>query len=90
MITHLGNYLIEYDNGVKQTKLLISHSWYVNVISPLLSTGNDSDKKAAKKLLGADEYFTDESGLFEARKTGILKLPPHMGGDSKCIVTKIN
>lgn len=96
-----GRYLIEYDNGIKQEKNLISHTDFKNIISPLrlsaeyFSSIKNYDmehkiKKELKSLIGNDDFFTDESGLFKASKTGILELSENMGGHRKCIVTKIN
>jgi hypothetical protein len=95
-----GRYSIEYANGIKQEKNLISHKDYIGIIKPLRDAADYFDsikneqmenalKAEIKKLVGSDDFFTDESGLYEAHKTGILNSVEHMGGPSKCIVTKI-
>lgn len=73
-------YIFTYpDYNVIQEKLLISHKKYlmVNVIEDY-----DRMKAALKKLTDSKEWFTDESPLYEAISTGILKC----NGIHKCIV----
>jgi hypothetical protein len=81
-----GKYQITYQNGFKQEKYLIEHQDYLNVVKPLDSaighlelfkkTEDDVSriKTVLKELFSAD-YFTDESPIFKAIKTGILDLP---------------
>lgn len=95
----LGIYKIVYNNGFEQTKNLISHTDYIEIIKPIssiaanleLSKSTRNEAKVLKKLLKnmfGDEWFTDNSPLFESIKTGILSLPKHQGGDHKIKVTK--
>jgi hypothetical protein len=46
-------------------------------------------KKEVFELVG-DSWFTNQSPLFEASKTGILSLPETQGGNKKCSVIQIN
>ena len=92
----IGRYQITYKNGMVQEKDLISHSDYKNIIIPYsdeiydfkkVKMDDEADllKKELKVMFGS-EWFTDESLLFEASKTGILSLPKSQGGSQFCKV----
>ncbi len=96
-----GRYKIAYDNGVSQEKNLIAHADFTTIINPLTmaveyfkSKKNEGMqelmKKELKTLIGEDDFFTDESGLYEASKTGVLELIDNMGGHKPCEVKRIN
>jgi len=70
----LGRYKITYDNGMVQEKDLISHSDYEAV----------KDSYRGVESLG--EFFTDQSPMFDAIETGIIK---HFGGESPIKIEKI-
>lgn len=50
-------YLIEYPNGVKQTKICIDHNRYLEV----KSIQDDDEYRKAYKELSKEPYFTNES-----------------------------
>lgn len=81
----LGIYKITYDDGLSQIKNLISHEEYLKTFELEYEKG----KKLRKQLFG-DYWFTDKSPLFLAISTGVLSLPSHQGGDTKCLIEKIN
>ena len=47
-------------------------------------------KSKIKDVVGDGEWFTTGSPLYNAHLTGILSLPKHQGGDTKCKVELIN
>ncbi len=89
-------YNITYSNGVTQKKRLIPQSDYNNIIRPKLIEAekffakNDKAKgnalKAEIKAQFGDNYFTDESPLYEAIESGILSLPKIQGGNTACTI----
>ena len=89
----LGVY-ITYENGVKQEKNLVDHFVYENIIIPLqmvlLTAGKNKSKKIKKDIerMFGEFWFTTESPLGKAIKTGILSLPKHQGGNTKCLINK--
>lgn len=94
---------ITYRNGMAQTKNLITHLDYDNIIKPIenkiyeierLNRWKPTSESIKLKrdlftMFGSD-YFTDKSPLFEAIKTGILDLPKHQGGKIPCQVKLIH
>lgn len=50
-------YLIEYPNGVKQTKICIDHNRYLEV----KSIEDDDEYRKAYKELSKESYFTSKS-----------------------------
>lgn len=96
----LSVYQITYKNGFVQRKNLISHQDYLNIIKPLnaiigeleASKKTERESKVLKRVISdlfGSEWFTDNSPLHEAIKTGILSLPPHQGGNHKCKLIKV-
>lgn len=98
----LGQYRITYSNEITQTKCLISHSDFENIIKPTetkiyeLERANNWKPSVQSKKLKSDlktmfssAYFTDKSPLYEAISTGILILPKDQGGAQKCQVVAI-
>tara|TARA_R110000822_G_scaffold6851_17_gene28726 strand:+ start:886 stop:1194 length:309 start_codon:yes stop_codon:yes gene_type:complete len=84
----IDTYKITYENGVVQWKNLISHIDYLNIIKSIQSKiGNleiedykkNKDKIKALKdkqiSLFGEHWFTDNSPLFWAVKTGEMTLP---------------
>jgi hypothetical protein len=97
----LGTYTITYDGNISQEKNLIEHSDYICVIKPTnqkitelemkqpLSNNTKKKIKALKQELlemFGENWFTNQSPLFEAMETGILSLPKQQGGDHNCKV----
>jgi hypothetical protein len=95
-------YRITYNNGLSQTKVLISHSDYESVIKPTelkiyeIERANGGKPTAATKSMKAElkaqfgeHWFTDKSPLYYAMLTGILELPKHQGGSQTCTISKI-
>ncbi len=92
----LGTYSIVYaSNGFKQTKTLISHADdYLAVIKPKYAQMSEyeylKDYKKANAIkkeifeLYGDSWFTDQSPLFEAVTTGLIRL---LNGEYKATVT---
>lgn len=98
----LGQYKITYNERITQTKNLISHSDFENIIKPkqkeiyeLEIRGSKTAKKKAKELkvelneMFSDNYFTDKSPLYDAYSSGYLILPKIQGGTKTCLVEKI-
>lgn len=92
-------YSIRYHNDITQIKDMIDQSEYEGVIKPTLQAiyelevkGSNKSKKEARALKAelkekyGDNYFTSESPIAKAIKTGILSLPKTQGGDTKCVV----
>lgn len=92
-------YKITYlNNGFVQYKTLIPHSYFEEIIKPaqqkiadLESAQNKNNKeeihkqiKNLKRIIGQD-WFTDKSPLYDAIKTGEIKLLPYQG-THKCKV----
>ena len=99
----LGTYKIEYEGGVIQIKNLISKELYTNVICPIsdvidfLERKNKGKKTPETKKLQSfinetfgELIFTDDSPLFLAIETGVIKLHKNQGGNHKCKITKVN
>lgn len=88
----LGKYKIVYENGITQTKYLIRHEDYEQVIKPTkdkikeLEETIDQLKRMLKKEFGS-EYFTDQSPLFAAIKTG--EITHENQGTTKLTITKL-
>lgn len=85
----LGTYKVHYPaNGITQTKVLISHEDYLEIMR--MSGNNENEikaqKAALKELTGGKEWFTDRSPYFEAIETGIL----NCNGIHECQLTKIS
>ena len=98
----LGVYQITYENGISQTKNLISHDDYLNIIIPtqdfiyeLERKNKFKETKESKQLKNGLKnsfgslWFTDQSPLYYAMLTNILTLPPAQGGEHKCFLKKI-
>ena len=98
----LGQYRITYGNGISQTKCLISHSDFENIIKPTESKIYELEKanswkpsvqskklKSDLKIMFSSAYFTDKSPLFEAMSTGTLILPKDQGGSHPCQMVAI-
>jgi hypothetical protein len=47
-------------------------------------------KKKISDIVLVDEWFTNKSPLYNVIDTGILSLPKHQGGDTKCKVELIS
>lgn len=95
-----GKYKIVYENGFKQQKNLISNKDYLEIVRPLsniaatleIDKKTRSEARSLKKVISSlfgEEWFTDESPLFNAIKTGTLSLPESQGGNHKVKITKI-
>lgn len=92
----IAKYKITYKNGIIQEKNLISHLDYIGIIKPYKEIIYTLEKeklekdanllKTELKIMFGFEWFTDKSPLFEASKTGILKLLKSQGGDHFCKV----
>ena len=92
-------YKITYDQGITQTRNLISHNDFELIIKPKQQEIHEleiADKKKEAniiknelKLMFSDNFFTNQSPLFEASLTGSLVLPEHQGGTKPCVVKKI-
>jgi hypothetical protein len=90
----IKTYRITYENDISQTKNLIKHSDFLNVIKPTekliyeLERKNKFKPTAETKQLGkdlknrfSDNWFTDGSPLFNAISSGVLETP---FGNYKC------
>lgn len=75
-------YRIVYHNGIVQTKKLISHSDYLTYVK---TSPNDTAEEKKLKIK-IDNYFTDQSPLFDAIKDGRLVLPKSQGGVHLCFI----
>lgn len=99
----IGKYRIEYpDRGIVQYKNLIRHEDYLNDIVPMLDNIRDIEQKYTRKKADAlikpikaeikrkygSHYFTNQSPLFYAIKSGEMKLGPNQGGIWKVIMTE--
>lgn len=98
----LGTYKIEYENGVIQTKNLIIHEDFLNIIKPkqeeayqleLQKKFEEADKiKTELKSIFGEYWFTDQSPLFWAIDSGFLIVPHYDGCGGtyamKCILTE--
>lgn len=95
----IATYKIRYANSITQTKNLISQTDYTETVKPILQEIDDllavkenlaaSKLKSKLKSLVGNFYFTTESPLYFAIDTGLLILPKHQGGESKCELVKI-
>lgn len=96
----LGHYKITYESGITQTKHLISHEDYLNIIKPtqlliyqysLVDRDNPiiSQLKQTLDKLFTEHWFTDQSPLWRAHSTKNLILPDTQGGTKKCLVINI-
>lgn len=95
----IGKYKITYHNGVVQEKNLISSKDFHNFIIPIRNEIHELEcekkyseakylKSELKNIFGS-EYFTDDSPIYYAIKTGILCLPLTQGGCKSCEVIEI-
>ena len=96
----LGKYQITYANGFIQEKYLIDAEDYREVVKPIQSvvgyleihksvSGSVGKLKSVVKEIYGSEFFTTESPMFHAIKSGVLDLPLTQGGKVKCKVKKI-
>jgi len=95
-ITQIKN-LISHDDYVN---IIRTNKKRISELEDLLEKKNINKKEireqiqqcnsSIKDVVGSGEWFTDGSPLYGAFKTGILSLPKHQGGDTKCKVELIN
>lgn len=99
----IAKYRIEYpDLSIVQHKNLIRHEDYLNDIVPMLDKINEIEQKYTRKKANilikpikteikrkyGSHYFTDQSPLFYAIKSGEMKLGPNQGGVWKVIMNE--
>lgn len=98
----IAKYRITYPGGISQTKNLIRHEDYQNIIKPKLSEAyylekennfkptpeSEAIKSDLKRRFGA-HWFTDKSPIWDARTTGILSLLPQQGGEHKVLIEQL-
>jgi hypothetical protein len=97
-------YLIEYENGIVQTKTLVPHeeykTWHRKVKNAyeFLQSCPEQAKKTMEHTYkhlqsqmkkALGDYFTDKSSLFDAISTGVLILHKNQGGEHKVKITAL-
>lgn len=93
----MTSYLIHYPTyGITQAKNLIAHADFLSIIKPTrarIDELKDSPERARlqSELVSqfGQDWFTDQSPLFEAITTGMLELLPHQGGSHPCIIKQV-
>ena len=95
----IGKYKLTYSSGISNEKDLIRHDDFVNIIKPTTHAIGGLDSKRDKMLIGqlkgvlnelfGDNWFTDESPLYNGIETGILVLHENQGGEHKYKAEKL-
>lgn len=95
----ISKFSITYDNGITQVKNLVSQEDFDQIIKPKLKEIYELETKDMKKEANlikkslkemfSSNYFTTESPLYDAYKTGYLDLPLHCGGRKPCHVVEL-
>lgn len=79
----IATYKITYQNGISQVKNLINHEAYIDKVRPCLELIDELKLTKNKKFIGivknylkaefGEHWFTNQSPLFEAIETGVIK-----------------
>jgi hypothetical protein len=74
------------DSEINKLELLLDQK---NINKKVIREQIQECKNKIFEVIGSGEWFTNGSPLYQAHLTGILSLPKHQGGDTKCKVELI-